>query len=427
MPQNWKTYKLGDFGSLKNGANFSREDFGPGYPVINVKNLFRGRFATIDNLATIVPGTVKNLKDNRVHKNDLLFARSSLVASGTGQVAIVNELPHEDTLFSGFIIRYRVEKTDQLDPHYLNYYLRGPKARRYFESIGTGTTITNLTQPTLANVEVDVPPLPEQLAIASILSALDDKIELNLATNRTLERMAMALYKHWFVDFGPFQQGNFIDSELGPIPEGWEVKRLDDISSKIGSGSTPRGGSSVYVEEGASLIRSQNVHDFNLPWDGLVRINEEAQKKLKGVKVLADDVLLNITGDSIMRTTIVDSGVLPAFVNQHVAIIRPAHKNYRGIIHLYLLFKKEWLMNQTTGGTRKAITKSQIAAIPIAVPSSETLRAQFHQQIEPIYQQMNANWIENRTLTTLRDTLLPKLISGAVRVKDAERTVAHAL
>src|SRR5690554_3562610 len=82
----------------------------------------------------------------------------------------------------------------------------------------------------MGKVELQIPPLPEQRAIASILSNIDDKIENNLAMNKTLEEMAMALYKHWFVDFGPFQEGNFVESELGEIPEGWEVKELKDVA-----------------------------------------------------------------------------------------------------------------------------------------------------------------------------------------------------
>ncbi len=156
----------------------------------------------------------------------------------------------------------------------------------------------------------------------------------------------------------------------GQVPGDWKVLSLKDVTSKIGSGSTPRGGASVYVETGTSFIRSQNVLDHGFSLDGLVRISEEAAHSLRGVEVLKGDVLINITGDSILRTCIVPDEVLPARVSQHVAILRS-----NGLIEPQVLQKwlsvevmKDFMLGHSSGGTRKAVTKGDLERFPLPVP-----------------------------------------------------------
>ena len=112
-----------------------------------------------------------------------------------------------------------------------------------------------------------------------------------------------------------------------------EPIKLKDCCLKIGSGATPKGGASVYIDEGVSLIRSQNVYNLNFSYSGLAHINDEAAEKLKGVTVYSRDVLLNITGDSVARTCMVPDDVLPARVNQHVSIIRPDESAIFKLLH----------------------------------------------------------------------------------------------
>jgi type I restriction enzyme S subunit len=158
-----------------------------------------------------------------------------------------------------------------------------------------------------------------------MLGTLDDKIEMNRRMNETLETMARALFKSWFVDFDPVcakAEGrdprlpaslaslfpdSFEDSELGEIPKGWHCSHLREVTAKIGSGATPRGGGSVYVAEGVALIRSQNVYDSLFVWDGLAHITDAAADALRGVIVEHEDVLLNITGASITSRSRVPS------------------------------------------------------------------------------------------------------------------------
>ena len=153
--------------------------------------------------------------------------------------------------------------------------------------------------------------------------------------------------------------------------EEWKEYKLGDICTKIGSGATPKGGKESYLGGGISLIRSQNVLDFTFSLDGLAFINEEQANKLNGVEIKKDDVLLNITGDSVARCCIVPDSILPARVNQHVSIVRGDNTIVLNeYILYYLQFKKQLLLSLSQGGaTRNALTKGMIEEFPILLPS----------------------------------------------------------
>ena len=156
-----------------------------------------------------------------------------------------------------------------------------------------------------------------------------------------------------------------------------EYKRLKECCTKIGSGATPKGGSSVYIDSGVSLIRSQNVYNLNFSYSGLAHINDDAAKKLKGVVVNKGDVLLNITGDSVARTCVVPDDVLPARVNQHVSIIRPLKDIDSRYLNYYLASPamQGYLLNiASTGASRNAITKAMIEKLVIPFPDFESQR-----------------------------------------------------
>lgn len=149
------------------------------------------------------------------------------------------------------------------------------------------------------------------------------------------------------------------------------IVKMKDICTKIGSGATPRGGKDAYNDEGISLIRSQNILDFSFSHDGLTYINEEQARKLNGVTVEVDDVLLNITGDSVARVCIVDNDILPARVNQHVCILRgDKDKVLSSFILYFLQMKKQELLQMASGGaTRNALTKGMIEELDIDIPT----------------------------------------------------------
>ncbi|WP_374402300.1 restriction endonuclease subunit S [Flavobacterium sp.] len=187
---------------------------------------------------------------------------------------------------------------------------------------------------------------------------------------------------------------------------GWKVVKLGEVTTKIGSGSTPTGGSNAYKEEGISLIRSQNILDFSFSIDGLAFIDQEQAYKLRGVIVEENDVLFNITGDSVARACKVPNRILPARVNQHVAIIRSDQERLDNDFLLYLLQskKEELLILSEIGATRNAITKVMLENLEIQLPPLPEQKAiasvlsSLDDKIDLLHQQ-------NQTLEALAETL----------------------
>ena len=336
----------------------------------------------------------------------------------------------------------RANALDDNDPKFLFYLLQTLGLNHW--RTGSGQPLLNQT--ILGGIPTSIPEPNLQRVIAHILGTLDDKIELNRRMNETLEAMARAIFQSWFVDFDPVRAkasgesadsicqrlgltpellalfpNSFEDSELGEIPNGWAVTTLQSMTSKIGSGATPRGGREVYIEEGTSLIRSQNVYDSNFVWGGLARITDEAAKQLSGVEVKKGDVLINITGASILRTCVVDPHVLPARVNQHVAIIRAKLSFVSRYIHLHLLkaSTKAHLMGLNAGASREAITKGHLESLPIIQPREELLEC-FGNAVAAIYAEVDELNNQKQTLEKIRDALLPKLLSGELEVREAD-------
>lgn len=349
---------------------------------------------------------------------------------------------------------------------YLLYALQSPFVQNQIRwNEGTGSTVSNIRIPVLEKIEIPRHGDAE-LSIAKMLGSVDAKIDLNRRINQTLEAMAQAIFKSWFVDFDPVkakitakQEGRdplraamsaisgkpdadldvlppeqyaslaataalFSDemdqSKLGEIPKGWSYKTLAQLTDKIGSGSTPRGGKEVYLNEGVALIRSQNVYDSLFVWEGLACISDESATQLKGVTVQVDDVLLNITGASILRTCVVAPDVLPARVNQHVAIIRAKPGVPPRFIHMHLLRPdtKNYLLGLNAGASREAITKAHIESLVLLTPDPELLAA-FQTTTDPLFRQVQRFAQQMRVLGELRDSLLPKLLSGELSVTEA--------
>jgi len=276
----------------------------------------------------------------------------------------------------------------------------------------------------LKKEEIDVPPLPEQHHIAGILSAYDELIENNQRRIRILEDMARSLYREWFVHFRypGHESVPLVDSPLGQIPQGWEVTTLRAVTTKIGSGATPRGGKDAYKSEGIHLIRSQNIYDYNFEFDGLAFIDEQQAAELDNVTVEENDILLNITGASVARCALVPSYLLPARVNQHVAIVRadPAKAS-----PFYILDainsdqRKQQLLTLAQGGaTREALTKDTVSNFEIALPP-RSLMKRYDNIARGIHMKREVLQGQIQNLRRTRDLLLPRLLSGQVSLSDA--------
>jgi type I restriction enzyme S subunit len=415
------------------GSDLVSKDYVPsGIPVIRGQNMGCGRWVGGD-FVFVSKEKAESLSANTASPGDLLFTQRGTL----GQVAIVPPSPYQKYLISQSQMKLTVNE-EIVDSLFMYYLFTSEEQQSYIQAnaIQAGVPHTNLG--ILKNTPVQIPPLPIQKAIAQVLGKLDDRIELCRRTNETLESTARALFKDWFIDFGPVRAklegrdpylsadvwslfpDRLVDSDLGEIPDSWTCATLKDLTVKIGSGSTPRGGSEVYIDSGISLIRSQNVYDSNFVWDGLAYITYSAAEQLKNVTLELEDVLINITGASILRTCVVEPATLPARVNQHVAIIRAKPEIPSRYLHLHLLQKstKDFLMGMNAGASREAVTKAHLESTPIIRPSDKVL-AEFKNSTAPLFNQIQQSNDSIRMLSSLRDNLLPKLLSGELSIPEA--------
>jgi type I restriction enzyme S subunit len=359
--------------------------------------------------------------------NETGLAQSKLWPVGTLCITIAANIAETAILnfpacFPDSIVGF-VPYPGKADARFVKYYIDTIKLR--IQNASKGTTQDNLSVDKLLSFDFQVPNYRTQERIASVLSAYDSLIENDTRRIKILEEMAQILYREWFVDFRfpGHESWPFIASDLGEIPKNWRVSRLVDVTTKIGSGATPRGGNKSYQKEGITLIRSLNIYDYRFEMANLAFINDEQAEQLNNVTIEPNDVLLNITGASVGRCSMVPSCLLPARVNQHVAIVRAKSE----IIDPFFLLdsinsdhNKQRLLGIAQGGaTREALTRDSIAGFPILLPPLDLIRR--YGQIAGLFHTQRENLhLRIETLRTTRDLLLPKLISGEISVEDSE-------
>ena len=252
-----------------------------------------------------------------------------------------------------------VSNRDLLLPKYLFYFC----VYFDFEQLNTTVTIPSLTKANLLNIEIMLPSLGVQQEVVNRLSKVDELIAMRKEQLAKLDQLVKSRFIELFGD--PVQN-----------PMEWETVLLKSATSKIGSGATPKGGKESYQTEGITLIRSMNVHDGRFEYKDLAHITDEQAKQLENVTVEENDVFINITGASVARSCIVPKHILPARVNQHVAIIRcitsmlnPVFANQ---MFLNTSFKGQLLdIGESGGATRQAITKQQLETLMVILPPIE--------------------------------------------------------
>lgn len=400
--------QTGPFGSQLHESDYSQN----GTPVVMPKDIIEGRIVT-ESIARISREHVERLSKHKLKPGDIVYGRRGDI----GRQALIRKEQDEWLCGTGCL---RLSLSDTIiEPLFLHFYLRQESVISWISNQAVGATLPNLNTGILRSVPVRVPPLPVQRRIAGILSAYDDLIENNQRRITILEKMARALYREWFVHFRfpGHEKVKMFPSPLGPIPHGWKVVTLKDVTSKIGSGATPRGGKEAYKTEGIRLIRSLNVHDYRFEFSGLAFIDEAQAAELDNVTVATKDILLNITGASVARCCMVPSYLMPARVNQHVAIVRtdPDRADSYYVLDTINSDKnKQQLLALGQGGaTREALTKDTIGNFPIALPTRPLFdkygkcAGAFHVQRETLASQ-------TQNLRRTRDLLLPRLLSGHI-------------
>jgi type I restriction enzyme S subunit len=414
MREGWEVKKLGQVSNVQRGLTYGRND------TVDISENIVLRATNIKLESNSLDfNDLKYLTDDfeikdiyKLKVGSLLICFSSGSKNHLGKVAIVEE-PYA-AAFGGFI--GQITPNEIVIPRYLFYNLISDNYRKYISELTDGMNINNLKSGDLKQFPIPIPPIQEQKQIVKILdkafTAIDQakaNIEKNIVNAKELFQSKL----------------NAIFSQKG---EGWEEKKLKEITTKIGSGATPRGGQSSYKESGISLIRSMNVHDDGFRDKKLAFIDDEQANKLSNVTIEENDVLLNITGASVARCCIVDKQFLPARVNQHVSIIRLKEGIMSNkFLHFALTSKetKSLLLGiGEQGATRQAITKVQIENFKIAFPSiieaqDELLKSLGILQKKTI--QIESNYIKKlEDLEELKKSILQKAFSGELTQKEVE-------
>ena len=411
----WKEVRLGDVCSkIGSGATPSggKEAYkGGDYHLIRSQNVLDFAFSK-DGLASINDEQANKLKNVEIIQGDVLL---NITGDSVARCCIVpSEILPARVNQHVAIIRPRKE---ELDKHYLLYYLQHYK-RQLLQIASAGATRNAITKAMIENLILPCPKsLDDQRRIASILSSLDRKIELNNKINDDLEEMAQAIFKNWFVDFEPFKDGKFVDSELGMIPEGWKVVTLDDLTSKFGTGLNPRKnfvlghGNNYYV-----TIKNMGNNRIYLN-DRCDKVDDEALAKInKRSKLQKGDLLFSGIG-TIGRVAMIVDDPINWNTSESVFNMHPIDTVSSEFIYLLLLSDKfqQYVQQNAQGGVQQGIRMASLKAFQFAIPDDLNL---FDNLVKPIISKVKSNDKENDALSLLRDTLLPRLMSGELEVPE---------
>ncbi|HSL02388.1 MAG TPA: restriction endonuclease subunit S, partial [Nitrospiraceae bacterium] len=324
----------------------------------------------------------------------------------------------------------RLRGTERLDTRFLKYVIGGQAFTEYVLAIQTGTAVPHISGGQIRSFEFLLPPIPEQRAIAHILGTLDDKIELNRRMNETLEAMARALFKSWFVDFDPVHAkaegrdpglpkpladlfpDSFEDSELGEIPKGWEVQRVGGIGSVV-CGKTPPTQASEYYSDDVPFITIPDMHG---------RIFATATQKRLSYAGAESQAKKMLPVGAICVSCIATAGLVvitseAAQTNQQINTVVPSEKDTTYFWFWSLKNLGDEIRAGGSGGSVLInLSTGRFAELRLLAGLAR-LRATYHTIVTPIFGRILANEREFRTLAALRDSLLPKLISGELRIK----------
>lgn len=383
--EEWKEYKASEFcESVTDGTHDSPKSKDKGFYLITSKHLKDSYIDFASAKFISREDYQKVIQRSKVEQYDVLFSMIGTI----GNTLRVTSPKIEFAVKNMGIFKFG---GNNLNSKWFYYWLKSPKAKEYIKSRLSGSTQSYLTLNSLRDFPVLCPDNKTKKDVISILSSLDDKIELNRRINENLEQQAQALFKSWFVDFEPFKDGKFVDSELGMIPEGWKVGNLEELvevkygkdHKKLASGDIP-----VYGSGGIMRYADKSLYD-----------KESVLIPRKGS--LNNVMYVNHpfwTVDTMFYTCMKIEGIAK---------------------FIYLLISPKDLLSMNSGSAVPSMTVDILNKIVITIPTT-TILQKFESIVKPIFIMMESCSTENKKLAQLRDTLLPRLMSGELTITDVD-------
>jgi type I restriction enzyme S subunit len=403
----WREVRIGDIGDVVTGKTPSSKNpeyFGDEIPFVtptDYKNYHKNIYSSERYLSQA---------GKEVLGNKLLPINSVIVTcigSDMGKVAI-----NKVECITNQQINSIILKRDLADSDFIYYTLIS--MQEYLKMLARGgTTMPIVNKSTFEEIKLLLPPFPEQKAIAATLSALDDMIELNNQINKTLEEMAQAIFKSWFVDFEPFKNGEFEESELGLIPKGWRVGKLSDVGEIIGGGTPSKSKPEYYAEIGIPWItpKDLSINKNKYISRGEIDISELGLRE-SSARLMPKGTVLFSSRAPIGYIAIAKNAVT---TNQGFKSVVPFENISSEYIYLLLKNSVNEIESRATGSTFKEISGGEMKKVPIILPPKEIIR-KFNEIATTLGKTQASLEDENSILMSIRDTLLPKLMTGEIRV-----------
>lgn len=406
----WKEVTLGDLCEISSSKRiFAKEYQSDGVPFYRGKEIIaKQKGNAISNELFISRNRYEEIKARYG-----VPQQRELLLTSVGTLGVPYVIKEEEFYFKdGNLTWFR--HFNGLDVEYLYYWFLSPYGKNEINTKAIGSTQKALTIDSLSKFDIKIPAnLDDQRRIASILSSLDRKIELNNKINADLEEMAQAIFKNWFVDFEPFKDGKFVDSELGMIPEGWKVGCLGDMGNIV-CGKTPSKTNSNYYGGDIPFIKIPDMHG-----NVFVESSEDRLTELGSLSQIKKLILpYSLMVSCIATVGLVSINTKPSHTNQQINTVIPHNKSALFYLYQHMKNNEEFLKNMGRGGTTTLnVNTRSFSNIRLLIPSEIALE-QFHRVVEGLFKKIELNLHESRTLSTLRDTLLPRLMSGELEVPE---------
>ena len=408
--EEWKEYKIGDI-TKTNTSQYSLSEGWETIQYLDTGSITKNQISGIEKFFgnTDLPSRARR----KVKHGDIVY---SCVRPNLCHYGYIDNPPANLLVSTGFAVI--TVDPNLADARYIYYYLTQNHIVQSLHAIGEQavSTYPSIKASDIEDLSISLPSLPIQHKIASILKSLDDKIEVNRKINENLEQQAQALFKSWFVDFEPFKDGEFVESELGRIPKGWRVGTLDEIGDVVGGSTPSKSKPEYYADKGIAWLTPKDLSISNNKFTakGEIDITEEGYKSCS-TKLMPKGSVLFSSRAPIGYITIAKNDIC---TNQGFKSVVPKLAG-TAFIYYFLKISTKDIENKATGSTFKEASGALMKSLQLII-APERILHDFENIMKPLFTQQEVLEDESRRLAELRDTLLPKLMSGELKVNEIE-------